>query len=91
VQQLGLANPGSSLSLIDLFAEDVTKQDLVEALEQMHQPRDAFKLLYRCVTEHCAVAHADLNQWRIPRFVLDVVRKQEVDRVQALYRGIRPA
>jgi len=88
---LGLANPGSSLSLIDFFAEDVTKQDLVEALEQMHQPRDAFKLLYRCVTEHCAVAHADLNQWRIPRFVLDVVRKQEVDRVQALYRGIRPA
>jgi hypothetical protein len=28
---------------------------------------------------------------RIPKAVLDMVRKQEAERVQQLYRGIRPA
>lgn len=79
------------ISLLDLFAEDVTRQDLVSALDQMHQPRDACKFLYRCLTEHCSNTTRDQDQWRIPRHVLDSVRKQEADRVQQLYRGIRPA
>lgn len=80
-----------SIALLDLFAEDVTRQDLVSALDQMHQPRDACKFLYRCLTEHCAGTTKDQQQWRIPRHVLEQVRKQESDRVQQLYRGIRPA
>jgi hypothetical protein len=88
---MGLANAHAGLSLIDLFADDVTRQDLVEALEQMHQPRDAFKLLHRCVVEHCSSASLEAGQWRIPRYILEVVKKQEVERVQGLYRGIRPA
>ncbi|MFG0327589.1 MAG: hypothetical protein ACF8SC_10025 [Phycisphaerales bacterium JB037] len=79
------------LSLLELFAEDVTRQDVVDALDQMHQPRDAFKFLYRCLTEHCASVTADEGSWRIPRLILDTVRRQEVDRLQQLYRGIRPA
>jgi hypothetical protein len=75
--------------LIDLFSEDVTRQDLVDALDQMHQPRDAFKMLYQCLTEHCSAAGE--GAWRIPRHVLDSVRKAQSDRVQQLYRGIRPA
>ncbi|MGD9791384.1 MAG: hypothetical protein AB7Q00_10225 [Phycisphaerales bacterium] len=81
---------GGPASLLDIFAEDVTRQDLVDTLDQMHQPRDAFKLLYRCVTEHCSNVTRAEEQWRIPKLILDTVRKQEVDRVQALYRGIRP-
>ncbi|MCL4742326.1 MAG: hypothetical protein KJZ54_09000 [Phycisphaerales bacterium] len=79
------------VTLLDLFAEDVTRQDLVDSLDQMHQPRDAFKLLYRCLTEHCSNVTAEQAQWRVPRLVLEHVRKQEADRVQQLYRGIRPA
>jgi len=80
-----------SIALLDLFAEDVTRQDLVSALDQMHQPRDACKFLYRCLVEHCAGTTKDQQLWKIPRHVLEQVRKQESDRVQQLYRGIRPA
>ncbi|MEM9559028.1 MAG: hypothetical protein AAF995_01880 [Planctomycetota bacterium] len=80
-----------AMSLLDLFDEDVTRQDLVDALDQMHQPRDAFKFLYRCLTEHCSNVTADEGRWRVPKLVLDAVRKQESDRVQQLERGIRPA
>lgn len=79
------------IALLDLFAEDVTGRDVVDALDQMHQPRDAFKLLYRCLSEHCSNVTAEQGQWRVPRLVLEQVRKQEAERVQQLYRGIRPA
>lgn len=79
------------LALLDLFAEDVTRQDVVDALDQMHQPRDAFKFLYRCMTEHASNVTKDQNAWRIPKLTLDQIRKQEADRVQQLHRGIRPA
>ncbi len=78
-------------ALLGLFAEDVTRQDLVDALDQMRQPRDAFKFLYRCVSEHCSNVTSDQSEWRIPRLVLESVRRQEADRVQQLARGIRPA
>ncbi len=84
--------PGAGpIALLDLFAEDVTRQDLVDALDQMHQPRDAFKLLYHCLSEHCAGSPAEQPAWRIPRHVLEMVKRQQVERVQQLYRGIRPA
>ncbi|MBX3361999.1 MAG: hypothetical protein KF912_02350 [Phycisphaeraceae bacterium] len=86
-----LAPDAPGIALLDLFAEDVTRQDLIDALDQMHQPRDAFKFLYRCISEHCSNVTTEQGQWRIPRLVLETVRKQESERVQGLYRGIRPA
>jgi hypothetical protein len=79
------------LALIDLFAEDVTKQDVIDTLDQMHQPRDAFKLMYQCFVDHCASVTSDQAQWRIPRIMLETVKKAQVERVKQLYRGIRPA
>ncbi len=79
------------VTLLDLFAEDVTRQDVTEALGHMQQPRDAFKLLYQCLSEHCSSVPGPQPQWRIARPILEMVRKQQVDRVQQLYRGIRPA
>jgi hypothetical protein len=79
------------ITLLDLFTDDVTRQDLVDALDQMHQPRDALKFLYRCLNEHCSNVTADEGAWRVPKLVLDGVRRQEVERVQQLYRGISPA
>ncbi len=81
----------SPITLRDLFAEDVTRQDLVDALDQMHQPRDAFKLLYQCLAEHCSNVTTDEAAHKIARPVLDAVRKQQVERVRQLYMGIRPA
>ena len=84
--------PGAKpITLVDLFAEDVTERDLVDALDQMHQPRDAFKFLYQCLSEHCSNVTAQQQAWRVPRLVLEGVRKQQSDRVQQLYRGISPA
>jgi hypothetical protein len=57
----------------------------------MHQPRDAFKLLYQCLVEHCSNVSQESASYRIPRAVLDNVRKQQVERVKQLYKGVRPA
>ncbi len=80
-----------SLTLTDLFEEDVSAQDLIDALDQMHQPRDAFKFLYHVLQEHCSNVPEDRPAWRIPRLTLEVVRKQQSQRVQELYRGLTPA
>jgi hypothetical protein len=87
----GSPSQGHSIMLLDLFAEDVTRHDLIEALENMQQPRDAFKLLYACMVEHCASVHGDQPQHRIPRLTLETVRKNQVERVRQLSRGVRPA
>lgn len=79
------------IGLIDLFAEDVARRDIVDALDQMHQPRDAFKFLYACMTEFCSSVTRTDDNWRIPKLLLDTVRRTQAERVQALYRGITPA
>jgi hypothetical protein len=91
--RLAVCRPATSppLALVDLFTEDVTRGDVVEALGAMQQPRDAFKFMYRCLNEHCASVTADEGSWRIPRHVLDQVRRDESERVMQLHRGIRPA
>ncbi len=90
--RLRACRPASTepIDLMAIFDEDVSRQDVIDALDRMHQPRDAFKLMYRVLTEHCSSVTAGENAWRIPRHVLQTVQKQESDRVQQLYRGIRP-
>ena len=78
-------------SLDDLFDEDVSHQDLIDALEQMHQPRDAFKFVYQIISEHCSNVPQDHAIWRIPRLTLDNVRRQQSQRVQDLSRWLAPA
>lgn len=86
-QQLG-AEP---IALTALFDEDVRAQDLIDALDQMHQPRDAFKFLYQIISEHCSNVPHDRPIWRIPRLTLEQVRKVESQRVQDLHRGLSPS
>ncbi len=78
------------ITLRDLFAPDVTREDLVEALAAAAQPRDAFKLLYRCITEHCSAAPGPGGAWQVPRATLELVRRLEAERLAGLQRGIRP-
>lgn len=78
------------LSLTGIFEENVTQQELVDALDQMQQPRDAFKLLYRVIQEHCANVPEERPVWKIPKLTLDAVRKDQVDRLSGMLRGVRP-
>ena len=79
------------MSLRELFDETVTHGDLVDALDQMQQPRDAFKLMYAVIQEHCSSLPEETPQWQIPKLTLDTVRKQQVERLGGMLRGVRPA
>jgi hypothetical protein len=56
----------------------------------MVQPRDAFKLLYAVVREHCQRVGEDEAQFQVPRFILDSVRREQAQRVSELQRGLSP-
>ncbi|MFA9478696.1 hypothetical protein ACERK3_10345 [Phycisphaerales bacterium AB-hyl4] len=79
------------ISLTDLFADDVTSEMLVDALDQMHQPRDAFKFMYSVLQEHCRTVPEDEANYEVPRLTLESVRRSQSQRVQELYRGLTPA
>jgi hypothetical protein len=79
------------VKLSDLFAEEVQPHDVVEALDQMHQPRDAFKFLHQVIQEHCQTVPDDTPNFRVPRLILEQVRKRQSQRIQELYRGLGPA
>lgn len=81
----------NAIHLTDLFDADVTRQTLIESLDQMHQPRDAFKFLYSTIQEHCKTTLEDQASHTIPRLTLESVRRQQSQRVQELYRGLSPA
>jgi hypothetical protein len=81
----------TAIALTDLFEEDVSRETLVQALDQMHQPRDAFKLLYAVIREHCQRVPADEASYRIPRLTLESTRRDQSQRVQDLHRGLSPA
>jgi hypothetical protein len=88
----GCLEEDSSVSkLTDIFEGDVTPHDISEALDQMKQPRDAFKFMYHVIQEHCLNSSDSDPHWHIPKSVLDQIRKQESQRVQDLYRGLTPA
>jgi hypothetical protein len=80
----------SKIALADVFAEDVGREALASALAQMAQPRDAFKLLYTAIREHCQRVGEDEQEFRVPRFILDSVRKEQAQRVSELQRGLAP-
>jgi len=86
-----LSDNGTVNKLTDLFQEDVSMKDITDALDQMHQPRDAFKFLYRVISEHCQNTPDEQPEWRISKSVLEHIKKLESQRVQDLYRGLTPA
>lgn len=79
------------IAMTDLFDEGVERNTLMDALDQMHQPRDAFKLLYRAAMEHCRTVPEDDGAFRIHRLTLDSARRAEAQRVQDLARGYTPS
>lgn len=84
------ANDGE-IYLTDLFEPNVSREMLIDALEQMHQPRDAFKFLYSVIQEHCRMLSEDEAKFQIAKVTLEMVRRNQSQRVQDLYRGLSPA
>eukprot|EP00752_Nemacystus_decipiens_P015973 g14278.t1 len=82
---------GDVPTLRSIFAEDVTREMLIDGLDQMHQPRDAFKFLYAAIQEHCRLVADDEKNYTIARLTLETVRRDQARRVQELYRGRGPA
>ncbi len=85
------AEPAGDIKLTDLFEKDVDRSMLIDALDQMHQPRDAFKFMYAVVQEHCRMVPGDEGDYDIARITLETVRRDQSQRVQELYRGLTPA
>jgi len=77
-----------TISLDALFEDEVNSNYLIEALDQMHQPRDAFKFLYAVVLEHCRNTPGDSENFQISKSTLDHVRREQSQRVVDLYRGV---
>ncbi len=86
-----LAEGSGSLSLTELFEDEVQRQDIVDALDQMRQPRDAFKMMYQLIQEHCSNTTEEEERFQIPKLVLDQVRRAQSERLEGLQRGYRPA
>jgi len=80
-----------AVSLTDIFDDAVTRQDIVDALDQMRQPRDAFKLLYQAIHQHCSSTTDEEAHWQIPKLTLDQARRDQSQRLEELHRGLRPA
>jgi hypothetical protein len=85
------ANGAEPSSLRDLFDDATTREDLIAALDQMRQPRDAFKLLHQVIHVHCASATEEDEEWRIPRHVVEQVLGRQKERLDALCGGLAPA
>ncbi len=85
------AGKAEPISLTEFFEQDVQRSSIIEALDQMHQPRDAFKFLYNVIQEHCKLLPDDEPDYRINRLTLETVRRTQSQRVQELYRGLTPA
>ncbi|MEM8494423.1 MAG: hypothetical protein AAF663_03440 [Planctomycetota bacterium] len=88
--RLNIVRPmnAEKMSLTDLFTEDVDRSMLIDALDQMHQPRDAFKFMYGVIQEHCRLMPEESAEFQIARLTLDNVRRNQSQRVQELYRGL---
>ncbi|MBX2852230.1 MAG: hypothetical protein KTR15_10840 [Phycisphaeraceae bacterium] len=82
---------GEVPTLRSIFADDVSREMLIDGLDQMHQPRDAFKFLYAAIQEHCRLVADDEKNYKIARLTLEAVRRDQAKRVQELYRGRGPA
>ena len=79
----------TSGSFANTSSDDACRR-IVDALDAMQQPRDAFKFLYGLIQEHCRVVPDDQPITRIPRLTVEAVRRNQTQRVSDFQRGLGP-
>ena len=62
---------GSETTLLDLFDDGVTRDELTRQFARLRVPRHLFKYLYRLIVEHCGKYPADAPKWTIGRETID--------------------
>jgi len=75
------------VTLMSLFHEDVREDEISGALEQMRQPRDAFKFLYRLINEHCKLYTEESGSDKISKEMLRSVVRAERNRLESFKTG----
>ena len=79
------------LSLCDLFDDETSRTDVLATLDQMRQPRDAFKLLHQIMRHHCESVTEEDAVWSIPKHIVDDVLDRRKERLDAFRCGLAPA
>lgn len=92
-QRIAAASHGEAkATLKDFFSEEVSENDLREALHAMGTPRLCFGFLGALFSEHARDLPEDLEaddaRWRIPQRLFDIQRAAWADRARTLRRNL---
>lgn len=85
-QPVGTAE--TQITIRDFFAEDISREDLIQKFARLRVPRHLFRLLYRLLTEHCNRTTEDQPSWKISRLTLEMVSDVYAREQEALDRGL---
>ena len=85
-QPAGPAN--SQITIGDFFADDISREDLIQKFARLRVPRHLFRFLYRLLTEHCNRTTEDQPSWKINRLTLEMVSDVYAREQEALDRGL---
>jgi hypothetical protein len=85
-QPAGPAN--TQITIGDFFAEDISREDLIQKFARLRVPRHLFRFLYRLLTEHCNRTTEDQPSWKINRLTLEMVSDIYAREQEALDRGL---
>ena len=78
----------SQITIGDFFAEDISREDLIQKFARLRVPRHLFRFLYRLLTEHCNRTTEDQPSWKISRLTLEMVSDVYAREQEALDRGL---
>jgi hypothetical protein len=84
----GTPATGSQITIGDFFAEDISRDDLIQKFAKLRVPRHLFRFLYRLLTEHCNRTTEDQPAWKISRITLEMVSDAYSRELDALDRGL---
>ena len=84
----GAAAGASQITIGDFFADDISREDLIQKFAKLRVPRHLFRFLYRLLTEHCNRTTEDQPAWKISRITLEMVSDAYSRELDALDRGL---
>ncbi len=76
------------ITIKDLFADDVSYEELIVKFGKLRVPRHLFRFLYRLLTDHCNKSTEDNPQWKITHKTLETSIESYVRELEAMDRGL---